>query len=222
MTVVDPKKPITIVIAEDHHIVRHGLKLTLEAEHGMKILGEASDGLRAMELVEQLHPDILLTDLMLPQLHGLELTRRVKKQLPNTRVVILSMHADQPYVVEALRNGAAAFVLKDSTATDLVLAVREAMKGRRYLSPALAERAIAALEQLEPNPQLDIYDTLTQRERLVLQLAAEGKSAAEIGKRLFISQRTAETHRSNLMRKLGLRSQTDLVRFAIRKGIVPQ
>jgi two-component system response regulator NreC len=219
---METKKPTTIVIAEDHHIVRHGLKLTLEAEEGLKILGEASDGMRAMELVETLHPDILLTDLMLPQLHGLELTRRVKKEFPQTRVIILSMHADQPYVVEALRNGATAFVLKDSTATDLIQAVRESIKGRRYLSPPLAERAITALEQVQPNPQLDIYDTLTQRERLVLQLAAEGCSSADIGKRLFISQRTAETHRSNLMRKLGLRSQTDLVRFAIRKGIIPQ
>lgn len=219
---MDAKKTITIVIAEDHHIVRHGLKLTLEAEADLKIVGEASDGLRAMQLVETLQPDLLLTDLMLPQLHGLEVTRRVRKEFPKTRVIILSMHADQPYVVEALRNGATAFVLKDSTATDLVQAIRETIKGRRYLSPQLAERAIAALEQLEPNPQLDIYDTLTQRERLVLQLAAEGSSSAEIGKRLFISQRTAETHRSNLMRKLGLHSQTDLVRFAIRKGIIPQ
>lgn len=219
---MDTQTTTTMVIAEDHNIVRHGLRLTLEAEKGIRILGEASDGMLAMELVETLHPDILLTDLMLPRLHGLELTRRVKKEQPETRVIILSMHADQPYVVEALRNGASAFVLKDSTATDLVQAVRETMRGRRYLSPPLAERAIAALEHLEPNPQLDIYETLTQRERLVLQLAAEGGSSAEIGKRLFISQRTAETHRSNLMRKLGLRSQTDLVRFAIRKGIVPQ
>lgn len=216
------KSPITIVVAEDHHIVRHGLKLTLQAEPGLKILGEASDGLQAVELVETVQPDVLLTDLMLPRLHGLEVTRRVKKKNPGTHVIILSMHADQPYVVEALRNGASAFVLKDSTATDLVRAVQEVMQGRRYLSPPLAERAISALEQAQPNPALDIYETLTQRERLVLQLAAEGSTSAEIGKKLFISQRTAETHRSNLMRKLELHSQTELVRFAIRKGIIPQ
>ena len=219
---LDTKTTISIVIAEDHHIVRHGLKLTLQAEAGVQILGEAGDGLQALELVQTLQPNILLTDLMLPRLHGLELTRRVKKEFPQIRVIILSMHADQPYLVEALRNGASAFVLKDSTATDLVRAVREVAKGFRYLSPTLAERAISALEQFEPNPELDIYETLTHRERLVLQLAAEGHSSAEIGKRLFISQRTAETHRSNLMRKLGLHSQTDLVRFAIRKGIIPQ
>lgn len=216
------KAPVTIVVAEDHHIVRHGLKLTLQAEPGLKIVGEAGDGLEAMELVEAVQPNILLTDLMLPRLHGLELVRKVKKKFPSTQIIILSMHADQPYVVEALRNGASAFVLKDSTATDLVRAVQEVIQGRRYLSPPLAERAIAALEQAQPNPALDIYETLTHRERLVLQLAAEGCTSAEIGKRLFISQRTAETHRSNLMKKLELHSQTDLVRFALRKGIIPQ
>lgn len=219
---METKKKTNIVLAEDHHIVRHGLKLTLASETDLNIVGEAADGLEALELVRKHEPEMLLADLMLPRLHGLELTRQVRKEYPKTRVIILSMHQDQPYVVEALRNGASGYVLKDSTVTDLVQAVRQVLAGHRYLSPALSERAITALEQIEPNPELDIYETLTNRERLVLQLAAEGCTSADIGKKLFISPRTAETHRANLMRKLSLHSQTDLVRFAIRKGVISE
>jgi len=211
----------TLVIAEDHHVVRHGLRLLLEGERDLRIIGEASDGWQAVELVRTLAPDLLLLDLIVPRLHGLEVTRQVARDYPRTRVVILSGHAEESYVVEALQNGAAAYVLKDSTATDLVEAVRKVKQGRRYLSPSLSEKAISLFEQQAKAPGADIYDSLTSRERLVLQMAAEGSSSAEIGKQLFISQRTAETHRANLMRKLGLHSQTDLVRFAIRKRIIP-
>jgi DNA-binding NarL/FixJ family response regulator len=130
------------------------------------------------------------------------------------------MHADEPYVMEALRNGAAGYVLKDCTAADLVRAVREVAAGRRYLSPVLVERALSGYIDRSGESGTDVYETLTNRERLVLQLAAEGKTSGEIAAALFISPRTAETHRANLMRKLALRSQTDLVRFAIRRGIV--
>jgi DNA-binding NarL/FixJ family response regulator len=163
---------------------------------------------------------VLLLDLMIPRLHGLEVARQVHRDSPDTKVVILSMHADEPYVMEALRNGASGYVLKDCTAGDLVQAVRTVVAGRRYLSPALAERALTGYVEHPGESELDIYETLTNRERLVLQLAAEGKTSAEIATALFISPRTAETHRANLMRKLGLRSQTDLVRFAIRRGII--
>ena len=131
------------------------------------------------------------------------------------------MHADEPYVMEALRNGAAGYVLKDATGAELVKAVRSVAAGKRYLSPALVERALAGHLERADVSDADICETLTNRERLVLQLAAEGLTSPQVGKKLFISPRTAETHRANLMRKLGLRSQTDLVRFAIRKGIIP-
>ena len=212
---------ITIILAEDHHVVRQGFKALLEAQSDFRLIGEAADGLTAVELVEKHHPNILVLDLMIPRLHGLEVIRRVHKSAPHTRVIVLSMHPDEPYVMEALRNGASGYVLKDSTAAELVQAVRTVMAGRRHLSPALEERALTGYVERPGQSDLDVYETLTNRERLVLQLAAEGKTSSEIGKELFISPRTVETHRANLMRKLSLRSQTDLVRFAIRKGIIP-
>jgi DNA-binding NarL/FixJ family response regulator len=152
--------------------------------------------------------------------HGLEVIRQVKKNHPATRVIILSMHKEESYVIEALRNGAAGYVVKDSTGTDLIEAVRKVKLGRRYLSPSLAELAFALLEQKPVDTSRDIYESLSSRERLVMQLAAEGLSSAVIAKQLYISRRTVETHRANFMRKLELRSQTDLVRFAIRKGLL--
>lgn len=211
---------ITVALAEDHHLVRQGFKLVLAAESDMKLVGEAGDGMAAVDLVDKQKPNVLLLDLMIPRLHGLEVIRRVHKEHPETRVIVLSMHADEPYVMEALRNGASGYVLKDCTGGDLVQAVRAVAAGRRYLSPMLAERAITGYVERPGESDLDVYETLTNRERLVLQLAAEGKTSAEIAAALFISPRTAETHRANLMRKLSLRSQTDLVRFAIRRGII--
>lgn len=212
---------ITIALAEDHHLVRQGFKLVLEAQSDFRLVGEAGDGLEAVKLVSKTRPNVLLLDLMIPRLHGLEATRQCRQESPQTRVIILSMHADEPYVMEALRNGASGYVLKDCTAADLVQAVRTVAAGRRYLSPVLAERALSGYVQRPGESDLDVYETLTKRERLVLQLAAEGKTSAAIASALFISPRTAETHRANLMRKLRLRSQTDLVRFAIRRGIIP-
>ncbi len=212
---------ITIALADDHHVVRQGFKALLEAEKDFKLLGEAADGLEAVRLVEEKKPNVLVLDLMVPRLHGLEVIRQLRKSVPETRILVLSMHADEPYVMEALRNGAGGYVLKDATATDLASAVRTVAAGRRYLSPVLAERAISGYVTHPGESELDVYDTLTNREREILQLAAEGKTSVEIGKTLFISPRTAETHRANLMRKLSLRSQTDLVRFAIRKKIIP-
>jgi DNA-binding NarL/FixJ family response regulator len=211
---------ITIALAEDHHLVRQGFKLVLEAESDFRFVGEASDGLEAVKLVVKARPNVLLLDLMIPRLHGLEVIRQCRREVPETRVIVLSMHADEPYVMEALRNGAAGYVLKDCTAADLVRAVREVAAGRRYLSPVLVERALSGYIDRSGESGTDVYETLTNRERLVLQLAAEGKTSGEIAAALFISPRTAETHRANLMRKLALRSQTDLVRFAIRRGIV--
>jgi DNA-binding NarL/FixJ family response regulator len=216
--------PVTVVLADDHPVVRQGLRAVLEAEPLFSIAGEAGDGLEAVDLVGKLKPRVLVVDLMMPGLTGLEVTRRVRKESPDTQVVVLSMHASEPYVLEALRNGAAAYVLKNSQSEHLVQAVREAAAGRRYLSPALSERAIAAYagRASADAGRGDVYDTLTSREREVLHLAAEGQSHREIAQRLGISPRTAEVHRANLMRKLDLHSQTDLVRYAIRRGIISE
>ena len=211
----------TIVLADDHHIVRQGLRALLEGQPDFQLVGEAGDGLEAVQLTERLKPDVLIIDLMMPSLNGLEATRQVSQRSPHTRVVILSMHANEAYVLEALRNGAAGYVLKDSSAADLVHAVREVVAGRRYLSSPLSERAIAAYIQKASDVALDPYEMLTHREREVLHLAAEGYTNAEIADQLSISPRTAETHRANLMHKLGLRTHTDLIRYALRRGILP-
>jgi two-component system response regulator NreC len=211
----------TIVLADDHHVVRQGLRALLEGQPDFQLLGEAGDGLEAIQLTERLKPDVLIIDLMMPSLNGLEATRQISQRSPHTRVVILSMHANEAYVLEALRNGAAGYVLKDSSAADLVRAVREVVAGRRYLSSPLSERAIAAYIQKASDVALDPYEMLTNREREVLHLAAEGYTNAEIADQLSISPRTAETHRANLMHKLGLRTHTDLIRYALRRGILP-
>ncbi len=211
----------TIVLAEDHHIVRQGLHILLQAERDFSIIGETGDGLEAVQLVERLQPDVLVLDLMMPSLNGLEVTRQVTKRSPQTRIIILSMHANEAYVREALRNGAAGYVLKESSAADLVQAVREAIAGRRYLSPPLSERAIDAYVQKAEAATLDVYDTLTTREREVLHLVAEGNTIGTIASRLFISPRTVETHRTNLMRKLSLRTSAELVRYALQRGLLP-
>ncbi|MBI5829703.1 MAG: response regulator transcription factor [Chloroflexi bacterium] len=211
----------TIVLADDHRIVRQGLRALLEAQNDLRVIAETGDGLEAVELVERLRPDVLVVDVMMPGLNGLEVTRQVRQRWPTTKVVVLSMRASKPFVAEALRHGAGAYVLKASGVADLVLAVREVIAGGQYLSPPLSREALGAFARNAEEATLDLYETLTGRERQVLQLAAEGLTNAEIGARLSISPHTAMTHRSNLMRKLGLHSQADLARFALRRGVLP-
>ena len=210
----------SIVLADDHPIVRRGLRAVLEAEKEFALMGEAGEGLEAVRMVEQLQPDILIADLMMPGLTGLEVTRQVKQRVPNTKVIILSMHAAESYVLEALRNGANGYVLKDTAADELVRAIREVLQGRRYLSSQLSERAIENYVLKAEATAVDSYDSLTTREREVLKLAAEGSTNVEIAERLFISPRTAETHRANLMKKLNLSNHTELIRYAIRRGVL--
>jgi DNA-binding NarL/FixJ family response regulator len=212
---------ITIVLADDHHVVRQGLRALLQAEPDFSIVGEAADGREALALIERLKPKILIVDVMMPGLNGLEVTRQVHQLSVKTRVVVLSMYANEAYVTEALRNGAAAYVLKESRSLDLLRAVREVAAGRHYLSPPLSQRAVEHYIQRAKETSLDLYDTLTTREREVLQLVAEGHTNSEVAAKLFISPRTAETHRVHLMNKLRLRSQTDLIRYALKRGILP-
>ncbi len=211
----------TIVLADDHRIVRQGLRALLEAEPDFQLVGETGDGLEAVQLAQRLEPDVVVLDLMMPSINGLEATRQISDSCPRTHVIILSMHADEGYVLESLRNGAAGYVLKDSSADDLVRAVREVVGGRRYLSAPLSERAIEVYMQKAQETPPDPYEELTNREREVLHLVAEGHSSTEIAERLSISPRTVETHRANMMRKLDLHSQTDLIRYALKRGIIP-
>jgi DNA-binding NarL/FixJ family response regulator len=211
----------TLLLVDDHQIVRQGVWAILKTEPDFRLVGEAADGQEAVRLAERLTPDVLVLDLMLPGgLNGMEVARQVAKRSPKTRIVFLSMHANEAYVVEALRAGALAYVVKEAGAEELVRAIRAVLAGRRYFSAPLSERAIQAYQEKASGATLDPFHTLTAREREVLQLTAEGLSGLEIGDRLFISSRTVESHRANLMRKLGVRNQKELVRFALQRGLV--
>lgn len=211
----------SIVLAEDHSIVREGLRLLLSGDPTLRVVGEAADGLAAVELVERLQPDLLLVDVMMPGLNGLDVVRQTVQRSPRTAIVVLSMYADESYVLRALRLGALGYVLKNASSTDLLKAIAAVLAGRTYLSSPLSERAISAyVDKARERPD-DPYESLTPREREVLKLVAEGLTTASVAERLVISPRTAEVHRMNLMRKLGLSSHTDLVRFAIRRGVIP-
>jgi DNA-binding NarL/FixJ family response regulator len=211
----------SIVLADDHHVVRQSFRILLDSESDFQVLGEAASGLEAIKLVESLRPDVLVVDIMMPDLNGIDVVRRIKKRIPLTAIIILSMHENEAYVVEALRAGVSAYVLKKSTAQELVYAIRQAITGHTFLSSPLSEHAIQAYMQKAQGTTLDLYETLTAREREVLHLTAEGSNHTEIASRLSISPRTVEMHHSNLMRKLHLRNQTDLIRFALKRGILP-
>jgi two-component system, NarL family, response regulator NreC len=212
---------INIILADDHNIVRKGIRAVLSDESDFKVIGEAADGLEAINLVEKLQPEILVLDLMMGGINGLEVTRQLHKKRPETGIVVLSMHSNEAYVLEALRSGARGYVLKDNTTEELARAIREVAGGHRYLSSVLAERAIEAYAGKAPVNSQDPCDQLTTREREILHMAAQGFSNSEIAGRLFISPRTVETHRANLMHKLEFHSHTELLKFAIAHGIIP-
>lgn len=212
--------PTTIILADDHVILRQGLRALIENEPDFEIIGEAGDGLEAVALARRLKPEVVVVDVMLPGLNGLEVVRQIKKHDEKTRIVVLSMFADESYVLRALRNGASAYVLKYAAFEVLVHAIREVMAERTYLSTPLSEQAITVLHRAAGTASLDKYELLTDREKQVLQLAAEGLTSAQIAGRLGISQRTAETHRANFSRKLGFQNPTDMVAFALRHGLI--
>ena len=209
-----------ILLADDHQVIIDGLKALLSGEPDLAVIGQATDGLQVLPRVLELKPDVLVLDLMMPGLGGLEVARQMKERAPSTKVIVLSMHANDAYVVEALRNGASGYVLKQAEARALVDAIRAVSAGGRYLSPPLSEEKLERWEMDAKAAPFDPYDTLSTREREVLQLAAEGLTSAAIGERLAIGKRTVETHRANLQRKLGVKTQADLVRFAVKKGLV--
>lgn len=211
---------IRILLADDHQVVRAGLRTLLEAQPQWQVVGEAATGTETVELVRRLQPDLLVTDMVMPGPGGLEVIRQAREALPSLRVVVFSMHAEEGYVREALRVGATAYVLKESPADEIYEAVGQAIQGRRYLSPSLSQRAIDAYARPEQR-SFDPYETLTEREREVLAMAARGLTSLEIADQLKISARTVDSYRSSLMRKLGLRTLADLVRYAVRRGIVP-
>ncbi len=207
---------IRIVLADDHGVVRQGFRRILDAQPDMEIVGEASNGKEALELAAQFTPDFVVMDVAMPELNGIEATRRMAETAPRTRVLALSMHKDSVYVREILRAGARGYLLKDAVDEDLIAAVRAVSRGEGYLSPGVADAVLTDYRQHVTDP----IDLLTSREREVLQLIAEGKTNKEIATTLNLSVYTVDAHRGRIMEKLNLHSTGELVRFAIRKGLV--
>jgi DNA-binding NarL/FixJ family response regulator len=212
---------VTILLADDHPFVRRGVRNLLEAETDFSVVGEADDGLLVVQMAEKLRPDILVVDIMMPNLNGLEVLKQVRHRSPKTRNIVLSMHSADPYVVEAFRSGASGYILKDGAPDELINAIRQVLLGDKYLSPKLPERLIVAVTVSPENVKQDKYETLTDREREIFQMASAGKTAAEIAEILSISPRTVELHRNRMMGKLGLHTQTDLVLYAVKRRIIP-
>lgn len=207
---------IRILLADDHAVVRHGFRMILDAQSDMEVVGEVSNGREAVEVATEIQPDIVVMDVTMPELNGIEATRRISSAAPRTRVLALSMHKDSVYVREILRAGARGYLLKDSGEGDLLSAVRAVAKGEGFLSPGVSEAVLSDYRKHVTNP----IDLLTSREREVLQLIAEGKTNKDIAVALSLSVYTVEAHRGRIMEKLNLHSTGELVRFAVRNGVI--
>lgn len=210
---------VKVLLVDDHPIVLLGLRNLLQARPEFDVVGEATDGLSAFEMLRRCKPDVLVVDLMLPDMDGFEVLRHCKAQAGKTKAIVLSMHANEAYMVEAFRSGAMAYVLKDALPDDLVHAILAVVEGRRYLSATLLERVIQAYINKRHKESGDPYTALTDREREVFGLAVNGRSNPQIAMKLAISPRTVEIHRANMMRKLNLRHQSDLIRYAMTRGV---
>jgi DNA-binding NarL/FixJ family response regulator len=206
--------PIRILLAEDHVMFRQGLRVLLE-QAGMVVIGEASDGQEALRMAHEHTPDVAVLDIAMPHLNGLETARRLRETVPQTKIVLLTMHTEEPYVLEALQAGTVGYVLKTQAAADIVQAIRDALQGAIYLSPRVANAVVQAYLTRSTLPP----DPLTSREREILQRIAEGQTTKEIAARLGLSVKTVESHRINLMRKLDIHETATLVRYAIRRGL---
>lgn len=212
---------LSVLLAEDHPVVREGLRAMLEAEGDLQVVGQTGNSSEVGGLVEDLRPDVLVLDLIMPGIGGLNALRELTRRRLDTHVVVLSMYANEAYVLEALQSGAGAYVLKQSEAAELVRGIREVAKGRRYLSPPLSQRAVEAYARRAKGTPATEEAELTAREKEVLTLVGQGFTSAQIAERLFISVRTVESHRSNLTKKLGVHSQAEMVRTALRRELSP-
>lgn len=212
---------IRILLADDHTVMRDGLRALLERQPDMTVVGEAGDGRECLRLAEEQTPDVVVMDVAMPNMNGIEATRRLAADFPHTAVVILSMHQDESYVLRALKAGAKGYLLKDSLRADVIEAIRAVAQGRSFLTRKIG-RILQEdyVRQLENRGLEDSYDLLTTREREILQLIAEGRTNKEVATVLNVSPTTVETHRTHILQKLGLHSIPELILYAVRKGIV--
>ncbi len=211
--------PIRVIIADDHEIVRRGIRLLLEEADDIEVIGEAENGAEAISLVEQLGPDLVVMDISMPDVSGIEATRTIKRTHPDVEVVGLTMHAEERYFYELLKAGAAGYVIKGGAPHELLTAIRAAAQGDAYVHPTLARRLIKDYVD-RADSESTAASALTEREREVLQLIVDGLTSRAIAERLIISANTVERHRSNIMAKLDLHNKAELVRYAIRRGLV--
>ncbi len=212
---------IHILLADDHTILRAGLKMMLNAQPDMEIVGEASDGRQAIIETQRLQPDIILMDITMPEMNGIEATRHIKKLVPESRILILTMHEHDEYVFQALRAGASGYMLKEAADTELISALHIIQSGQFYLSP-MAQSVLVGdyLQRVRIGEEKDSYSSLTEREREILKLIAEGYTNNQIAERLVISPKTVDTHRTHIMDKLNLHSRAELVKYALRRGLL--
>ena len=214
-------KTIRILLADDHTVVRKGLRLLLENQAGFEVVADASDGREAVAMAERLTPDVVVMDVAMPVLNGIEAARQITAKQPQAAVVFLSMHSDEGYVLKALKAGARAYILKDSAEHDLIHAVTAVSEGKAFFSPAISKMLVEDyVRQMRDRQVEDSFELLTTREREVLQLLAEGKSNKDAAAILFLSPHTVETHRGNILQKLNLHSGAELTLYAIRKGVI--
>lgn len=212
---------IRILLADDHTVVRKGLFLLLESHPGFKVIAEAANGREAVALAETHKPDVVVLDIAMPMLNGIEAARQIAGKWPQTAIVFLSMHSDEGYVLKALKCGAKAYLLKDSAEYDLINAIKAVTEGKAFFSPAISKMLVEDyMRQMRDRDVQDSYELLTTREREILQLFAEGKPAKEIAALLELSLYTVETHRNNIFQKLNLHSTAELILYAVRKGVI--
>ncbi len=212
---------IRVLLADDHTILRAGLKMMLNAQPDMEVVGEAQDGRQAINEALRHQPDVVLMDITMPDINGIEATRQIKRMLPDVKVLVLTMHENDEYVFQALRAGASGYILKEAADTELITALHVVQTGQFYLSPTAQSIIVGDyLQRVRTGEEKDSYSTLTEREREILKLVAEGYTNNQIAERLVISPKTVDTHRTHVMDKLNLHSRSELVKYAMRRGIL--
>ena len=214
-------KKVRLLIADDHKIFRQGIKKLLEEEQDLQVVGEAADGREVVKKATELKPDIILMDIAMANLNGLEATKQIKKVLPESKIIMLTMHKNEEYVLQSFQAGASGYILKEGAVEELVSAIRSIYAGKSFLSPTVSKTLVDAyLRKMETGKTETPFDLLTDREREVLQLIAEGFTNREVAKQLFISVKTVEAHRAHIMQKLNIHDIAKLVKYAIQKGLV--